>query len=88
MHLRIRVTGNVQGVGYRWNAAREARSLGITGFVKNMPDGSVLIGAEGSREHIAIFLEWCRTGPVHSYVTKVDTEVLPPENTEEFIILH
>ena len=60
---KIQVTGKVQGVGFRWSAAIEARSLGITGFVKNLPDGNVYIEAEGSIEQLNTFVEWCRQGP-------------------------
>ena len=45
---KIHVTGHVQGVGFRWNAVREARNLDIKGFVRNLSDGSVYIEAEGS----------------------------------------
>jgi acylphosphatase len=45
---KIRVSGHVQGVGYRWSAAREARTRDIKGYIKNLSDGSVYIEAEGS----------------------------------------
>jgi acylphosphatase len=57
---KIQVTGQVQGVGFRWSAATEARSLGITGYIKNLPNGSVHIEAEGSRELLNAFVELCK----------------------------
>jgi acylphosphatase len=45
---KIHIRGYVQGVGFRWSAAREAKILGITGLIRNMTDGSVYIEAEGS----------------------------------------
>ncbi|HOF20611.1 MAG TPA: acylphosphatase [Bacteroidales bacterium] len=83
---RIRVYGFVQGVGFRWNAAREARRIGIAGHVRNMPDGSVYIEAEGSREQLEKFTEWCREGP--GYVESVETESSVPVNYRDFKIIH
>lgn len=88
LHYKIRVTGYVQGVGFRWSAAREAKSLGITGFVKNMADGSVYIEAEGSEENLIEFIEWCRTGPGAGYVKNVESELHPPVNFRDFRIEH
>jgi acylphosphatase len=83
---RIRVTGRVQGVGFRWTASREARDLGINGYVRNMTDGSVLIEAEGTREQLEAFTGWCRNGP--GYVESVDVDVFPPVNYSGFQIKH
>lgn len=86
--LRIRIKGRVQGVGFRWNAAREANELGITGFVRNMPDGTVYIEAEGLRLNIEKFLEWCQAGPVFSSVHSVEYDKLPPHGYKTFSIKH
>jgi acylphosphatase len=85
---RIHVRGYVQGVGFRWNAAREARQRGITGLVRNLPDGSVYIEAEGPEEQLNEFVEWCRKGPDFSSVESVETEKLTPVNHKEFRIEH
>jgi acylphosphatase len=85
---KIHVTGRVQGVGFRWSAASEARSRDIKGYVKNLPDGSVYIEAEGSREELNAFVEWCKTGPGHSFVKSVNAEIFPPANYTDFIIEH
>lgn len=88
MLYKIHVRGRVQGVGFRWSAAKEARSRGITGYVKNLPDGSVYIEAEGSREQLDFFTEWCRRGPGFGNVESVNIDTLPPVNYSEFRIEH
>ena len=86
MLYQIRITGRVQGVGFRWSAANEAISRGITGFVRNLSDGSVYIEAEGSWEQVNAFIEWCKQGPGH--VKSVSANSIPPENYEDFRIEH
>ena len=83
---RIHVTGRVQGVGFRWHAVSEARKTGINGFVKNLSDGSVYLEAEGSREQLKTFLEWCKRGPGFAFVESVETDVSPPANFTDFRI--
>ncbi len=85
---KINISGSVQGVGFRWNAAREARSRGITGFVKNMPDGSVYIEAEGYKNQLEDYLKWCRRGPAFANVDSVKHEAAEPEGYTEFNIEH
>ena len=85
---KIHVRGRVQGVGFRWSAAKEARSRGITGYVKNLPDGSVYIEAEGSREQLDFFAEWCGHGPGFGYVESVNIDTFPPVNHNDFRIEH
>ncbi len=68
----LRVEGIVQGVNYRQAARREAARLGINGFARNDPDGSVTIEAEGSREALAEFVAWCRLGPTAAKVDRVE----------------
>jgi acylphosphatase len=79
---KIHVNGYVQGVGFRWTAVREAKKQGITGFIKNMSDGSVYIEAEGSRNQLRAFIEWCKKGP--GYVESVTSDPYPPVNYKEF----
>lgn len=85
---RIQVTGLVQGVGFRWSAAREAWNRDITGYVKNMPDGSVYIEAEGTREQLAGFAAWCRKGPEIGFVDSARVTEYPPAGYSEFSIKH
>lgn len=85
---KIHIRGYVQGVGFRWSASREARMLGITGYVKNMSDGSVYIEAEGSDDDLREFIEWCKTGPRAGYVETMETEKHPAVGYLDFRIEH
>jgi acylphosphatase len=88
IHLNIQVKGRVQGVGFRWTAAREAAAEGINGFVKNMPDGIVYIEAEGPESRVFRFVDWCRRGPSFSEVDSVVTTEGPVLGFIEFQIKH
>jgi acylphosphatase len=70
----VLVRGRVQGVAFRAYTEAEARSLGLAGWVRNLADGRVEVLAEGSRETLERFLEWCREGPRHARVDGVDAE--------------
>jgi acylphosphatase len=85
---KIYIRGYVQGVGFRWSAAREAKILGITGFVRNLSDGSVYIEAEGSSDQLTAFVGWCHKGPGPGLVESVETEFSPPTGYKEFRIEH
>lgn len=71
---RIRVTGIVQGVFFRDTAKREARKLGLLGSVRNCPDGSVELIAQGDEEKLKQFQEWCWKGSSASRVDQVTVE--------------
>jgi acylphosphatase len=83
---KIHIKGRVQGVGFRWSAAHEAKNRGITGFVKNLSDGSVYIEAEGSGEHLNAFIEWCKKGPTFGFVESVTADPYPAVNYTDFRI--
>jgi acylphosphatase len=68
----LRVTGRVQGVFFRASTREEALRLGIRGTVRNEPDGSVFIQAEGDETALARFLEWVRRGPPGARVDQVE----------------
>ena len=82
-----RITGIVQGVKYRATAQREARRRGLTGWVRNEPDGTVLIDVEGDPTAVDAFLAWCAEGPLGARVAKVETTVADLVGYEEFTIL-
>ena len=78
LRLIIRVEGIVQGVNYRQAARREAQRLGIAGFARNEPDGSVTVDAEGDPEVVRQFAAWCRLGPDAAQVESLQiSEGLP-----------
>ncbi len=73
-HYKIIVTGKVQGVFYRKNTKQKAQELGLTGYVKNMPDGTVKIEAEGEGDKLEILKEWCYQGSPAANVSNVKVE--------------
>lgn len=74
IRVHIVVSGRVQGVGYRAGAQRYATQLGLSGWVRNQPDGSVEILAEGPDEKVEEFLAWCRSGPFMTNVANLNVE--------------
>lgn len=87
--IRVIVSGRVQGVSYRASTADEARRLGLGGWVKNLPDGSVALEAEGPGDAIEALLAWCKNGPPAATVTNVAVEEQTPRGVErEFSITH
>jgi acylphosphatase len=68
----IKVSGKVQGVFYRASAKDQADALGILGFVRNEPDGSVYIEAEAEEAVMSRFIAWCRQGPRMAQVARCD----------------
>ena len=87
-HLNIRVSGRVQGVGFRYSALRAARSFDVKGFARNDIDGSVYIEAEGSEAGLDLFLDWCRRGPGQGRVDKVSQAESNLQGFQEFRINH
>jgi acylphosphatase len=78
------VSGLVQGVSFRWYTVQEARSRGLGGFVRNLPDGRVEAVFEGKDEAVEQMVAWCRHGPRHARVTSVDVGYEEPEGLLEF----
>ena len=70
-HFNITISGKVQGVFYRASAKRKAEELGITGFVKNMSNGSVYIEAEGQMPQLSALIDWAKIGSTHAKVENV-----------------
>jgi acylphosphatase len=65
------VQGRVQGVGFRYSAYYEARRLGLSGWVRNTPDGAVEVLAEGRQTGLESFLRWLHRGPPGAWVDSV-----------------
>ncbi|MDM7855930.1 acylphosphatase [Cellulomonas alba] len=74
---RIRVTGDVQGVGFRWACRREAERLGVTGWVRNVADGSVEVSAHGDDAALRALVSWLRSGPPGARVEALTQEDEP-----------
>lgn len=80
----IRVSGKVQGVFYRASTADKANSVGVNGFVRNEPDGSVYLEAEGDEQKVIELVEWCRKGPARAVVSNVEVHEQSPKNYRGF----
>jgi acylphosphatase len=70
--VQLFVRGRVQGVYFRASTQREAKRLGLTGWVKNRPDGSVEILAEGEEDELKELIGWANRGPSAARVERVD----------------
>jgi acylphosphatase len=71
IRVRVVVSGRVQGVGFRYATVSEARRLGLDGWARNLPDGSVEIVAEGDAAAVGELIAWSRQGPPGARVTSV-----------------
>lgn len=78
---RLRISGRVQGVGFRYALQREAERRGVTGWVRNRADGSVEALVQGPPEAVEAIIEWARRGPPGSRVTELRTA--PPAAEDE-----
>lgn len=83
---RVVVHGSVQGVFFRDSCRREARSLGLAGWVTNRGDGAVEAVFEGEPDAVAALVEWCRHGPRGAHVESVDDSSEEPERLSRFEI--
>jgi len=85
--ISITVEGLVQGVFYRQSTKTKAIDSGITGEIKNKPDGSVHIVATGTEAQLDQFVKWCNKGPEMAIVTKVNVEKIPLQTFKGFNII-
>ncbi|MFM9372711.1 acylphosphatase [Streptomyces sp. Da 82-17] len=81
---RVVVTGDVQGVFFRDTCRRTALQYRVTGWVRNLPDGSVEAVFEGEPHHVAILVEWAREGPPAATVRGVEVVNEEPEGLRDF----
>jgi len=82
----IKISGLVQGVYFRGSTKEQADAMGIKGFVRNDPDGSVYIEAEGDEKTLQAFVEWCQHGPSHARVEKCEVSEDILKDFSRFII--
>jgi acylphosphatase len=80
----VLVSGNVQGVFFRQEAKDRARSRGLAGWVKNLPDGRVEAVFEGPEDAVDQMVEWCRQGPRWAQVEDVEITREEPEGLDGF----
>jgi acylphosphatase len=85
-HYNIRVSGKVQGVWFRKFTQLKAKELDVKGFVRNEPDGSVYIEAEGTDEAFKLFIPFCNQGPESAKVEHLSIEEGEVVSFREFII--
>ncbi len=83
---RVVVHGRVQGVFFRDSCRQTAAAEGVTGWVSNEPDGTVLAVFEGSPDAVRRLVEWCRSGPPSARVSSIDVDDEPPRGEPRFSV--
>ena len=83
MAKHLKISGRVQGVGFRYSMSEEAARLGVTGWVRNRRDGSVEAVIDGAPDEVEGILAWARRGPRGASVTGVEVSEIP-ESFERF----
>ncbi len=84
--VQARVTGQVQGVAFRWHTQERAQRLGVVGWVRNEVDGSVLLHAEGEDVAVSDLIAWCHHGPPSARVIDVAVREAAPVGATSFEI--
>jgi len=82
-HLNIKISGRVQGVGFRFSTYEKFVELGLQGRVENTKDGGVLVDVEVGEEKLQPLLDWCHQGPMGARVENVEVT----ETNEPFVPL-
>lgn len=86
VRYRVLISGHVQGVFFRDTCRRMAERLGVSGWVRNLPDGNVEAVFEGADGEVGRLMEWSRHGPPHAVVEDVRVQSEPPEGITGFQI--
>ncbi|QXT61614.1 acylphosphatase [Tessaracoccus palaemonis] len=84
--VEVVVRGRVQGVGYRYSCRNEAQRLGLAGWVRNEPDGTVRAEFEGRAEEVDSMVSWCWEGPDYARVTGVEVREIAPTGGSGFTV--
>lgn len=82
IHVIVKITGHVQGVGFRQSARQRARELGIRATAVNRDDGSVIIEARGPHVAVDKLVEWTRRGPPRAVVEELTVVEQPLESRD------
>ncbi len=72
---RLRIHGRVQGVWFRESMRREAQRLSVTGWVRNLPDGSVEAVIQGGGDAVEALIAWSRSGPPLAHVVRIEIDI-------------
>ena len=88
MKLHAFINGRVQGVFFRANTKEMAEKLGVAGWVRNLPDGSVEAVFEGDENAVEQIVEWCHRGPAMAKVEEVYVEYEEPKGEKGFRIIY
>jgi acylphosphatase len=84
--VRVRALGRVQGVFFRAETRSRAQSLGLAGWVSNLPDGSVEAVFEGDQELVDSIVRWCRRGPADARVDELEVVPEQPRGEAGFLV--
>jgi len=87
VRYRVLISGQVQGVFFRDTCRRMAREHGVSGWVRNLPDGRVEAVFEGRAEDVDRLVDWARRGPSRAVVAGVAVRAEPPEGLSTFQIM-
>jgi acylphosphatase len=83
----VKISGLVQGVGYRIAIWQRAREIGLTGWVRNLNDGRVEAVFEGLPEQVESMVQWCQHGPPAAQVSRIEVDLEPPQALQCFEII-
>lgn len=86
-HIKIRITGKVQGVSFRATTKAIADQMSVRGMIRNEKDGSVYIEAEGDETSLEVFQEWCHEGPDRAKIENVEVTSGELKNYRNFEII-
>ncbi|HEC87791.1 MAG TPA: acylphosphatase [Thermoplasmata archaeon] len=86
--VHVKIYGRVQGVWFRANTKEKAEEVGVGGWVRNMPDGSVEAVFEGKDEKVEKMIEWCRHGPPLARVDRVEVRYEDLKGEKNFRIIY
>lgn len=78
--IHVLISGEVQGVFFRAATRRAAAGIGVTGWVRNLPDGMVEVVAEGRKPQLDRLIDFCRRGPEGAKVDEISIEWGKPKN--------
>ena len=85
--LHIIIHGEVHGVSFRASTQTKALELSLTGWVRNLSNGTVEMHAEGSRDSLNQLIKWCQTGPPSANVSRCDLNWITPQRMVKFRVL-